>query len=149
METRVLLPARGFPGWVEAVTDVAVDVEPADDVTAIVLHVFDDDEVASTVSNLDVDGDVDVDDLAERKSGVSAAIDRLDEAAVDYRVRGVVQEESPSSAILSVADDEDVDRIYMYSRKRSPTGKAVFGSELQDVLLDATVPVVVTPPALS
>ena len=148
METKVLLPARGFPGWVEAVAAVAVDVEPVDALTVVVLHVFDDGEVATTMSNLDVD-DLDVDDLAERKSGVSTAVDWLDEADIDYRVRGVVEQESSAKAILSVADDEDVDRIYMYSRKRSPAGKAVFGSDLQDVLLNATVPVVVTPPTMS
>ncbi|MGM0606640.1 MAG: universal stress protein [Halobacteriota archaeon] len=49
----------------------------------------------------------------------------------------------PAEEILAVAAEIDVDAIVMGSRKRSPTGKAIFGSVTQSVLLDADCPVTV------
>ena len=143
--SRVLLPASNHSRWAESVADVVVDTEGDDDVTAVVTHVFDEDEVASTNENLDIEGRAKVDELATRKSGVTAAVDRLADAGIDTTVRGVEHDGEPAEAIVDAVDAEDADRLYMYSRKRSPAGKAVFGSTLQKVILEARVPVVVVP----
>lgn len=149
MERTVLLPTSDVSRWVEAVADVVHDVEDTD-VTVIVLHVFDDAETDSTAPTLDVEAeDVDIDALAGRKSGSRAAEKRLLAAGLNCRIRGVVHDDEPANAILRVADEENADRIYMYSRRRNPAGKAVFGSTLQRVILDAEVPVVVIPSTLS
>lgn len=143
--SRVLLPASNHSRWAESVADVVVDTEGDADVTAVVTHVFDEDEVTSTNENLDIEGRAKVDELATRKSGVTAAVDRLVDAGIDTAVRGVEHDGEPAEAIVDAVDDEDADRLYMYSRKRSPAGKAVFGSTLQKVILGARVPVVVVP----
>ena len=149
MASRVLLPANSFSGWSEMVADVVTDIESVDEITTVVLHVFDDDEVRSTTENLNLGDDPEVDELAARKAGVAAAVDRLENAGVETEVRGRVHEGDLAPAILDAAESEDVDRIYMYSRKRSPAGKAVFGSTLQRLLFEADVPVVVTPSNLA
>lgn len=144
--TRVLLPASNHSQWAESVADVVVDTEGDDaDLTAVVAHVFDDDEVESTNENLDIEGRAKMDELASRKSGVNAATERLEDAGIDTEVRGVEHEGEPADAIVDAIDEEDADRLYMYSRKRSPAGKAVFGSTLQQVILAARVPIVVVP----
>lgn len=143
--TTVLLPASAHPQWAESVADVIADTEASDDLTAVVTHIFDEDEVDSTNENLDIDGRADVDELARRKSGVDAAVKRLAAADIDTEIRGVEHQDDPAAAIVDVIDQEDADRVYMYSRKRSPAGKAIFGSTLQQVVLNARVPVVVVP----
>ncbi|MHB9287135.1 universal stress protein [Halobacteriales archaeon Cl-PHB] len=142
--TTVLLPVTDHGRWTRAIADVVTDVE--DDADAVVLYTFTDEDVASTRANLDVAvEDPDLDEFAARKSGVKDATEVLADGGIDAAVRGELVEEENGDGILRVASDVDADRIYLYSRKRSPTGKAVFGSPIQRVLLNSEVPVVVTP----
>lgn len=58
---------------------------------------------------------------------------------IDYTADGAFGDKAEQ--ILSVADDQDVTHIFLIGRRRSPTGKAIFGDTAQDVLLNADVPV--------
>lgn len=146
MSDEVLLPVKNHTNWANAVADVVADVEDNDETVVTVLYAFDEPDRRSTAENLDLDpSTTDVDELAARKSGVSAAVNTLSSSGFDHRVRGYTYDDNPADAILRGSTAEDVDRIYMYSRKRSPAGKAVFGSSLQRVILNSTVPVVVVP----
>lgn len=58
----------------------------------------------------------------------------LADVDVDYEVIGAVGERA--ERILTMVDGEDCDHIFMAGRKRSPTGKAVFGDATQRVILD-------------
>lgn len=49
----------------------------------------------------------------------------------------------PAEEIIDYAESVDADTIVIPDRKRSPVGKAVFGSVTQDVILDADRPVTV------
>jgi len=88
---------------------------------------------------------------AERDAGQQVSIDRIDtiRLARDYlEDRGIAVEAAeartpPAEGILELADEFDVDHVVIGSQKRSPTGKAVFGSVAQTVVLDADVPVTV------
>ena len=143
--TTILLPVTAHGRWTRAVSNVVADMED-EGTEAVVLYVFTDDEIDSTTENLDLDNeDPDLDALAGRKSGVAETVDVLTDEGMDSRIHGKAVEEENGDAIIQTAEEVDADRIYMYSRKRSPAGKAVFGSPLQRVLLNIDVPVVVTP----
>lgn len=53
---------------------------------------------------------------------------------------------SPSEAILQVAREETADLVVIGMRRRSRVGKLVMGSNAQDILLSADVPVLAVKP---
>ena len=79
------------------------------------------------------------DSVARRHATIRELGDALDEAGVDYDVAGRVGDHG--DAIVSLAGDADADLAVVGGRQRSPTGKAVFGSTAQTVLLSAPCPV--------
>ena len=144
MADQVLLPAAHHPPWTERVAETVVDVDGAE-ATVQVLYVFDEADRTETEATLGLeDPDVDLDDLARRKADVSAAVDVLEDAGITHDVRGRVHDDR-AEAILDSSSEDGIDRIYLYSRRRSPAGKAVFGSTLQDVIIGSAIPVVVIP----
>lgn len=144
MET-VVLPVTDHGRWTRAVADVVTTLE-GPDARVVVFYAFTKEEVESTADNLGVAAEApDPDALASRKEGVGDAVEILADGGVETEVRGAVVDEEDGEEILNVADDVVADRIYLYSRRRSPVGKAVLGSVVQRVLTDSDVPVVVTP----
>ncbi|MFP9193326.1 universal stress protein [Natrialbaceae archaeon A-CW1-1] len=59
-----------------------------------------------------------------------------------YEIVGLMG--TPSNQIVEYASDQDARYIVVAGRKRSPAGKAMFGSVAQSVLLNARCPVVST-----
>jgi nucleotide-binding universal stress UspA family protein len=77
----------------------------------------------------------------EESQAVIEAVSRLQDAGLAVEQRELY---SPvAEGILELTADVDADAIVMSGRKRSPAGKALFGSVTQSVILDATVPVTV------
>ena len=79
---------------------------------------------------------------ANQVAAVRRASEILEETGIDVDV----YEESgdPTEAIMDVAADLEADLICVGGRKRSPAGKALFGSVAQDVILTADRPVLIT-----
>lgn len=143
MPNQVLVVATHHRPWTERVAEILVEVD-GEEAEVEILHVFSEEEREETVVNLDIEGEPDLDQLARRKDDVKAGIDVLEAAGVTYTVRGV-EHADQAEAVLAIADDLGIDRIHIYSRRRSPAGEAIFGSALHDVINGASVPVVVTP----
>lgn len=67
--------------------------------------------------------------------------DVLSDIDVEWEAVGRIGDKAAET--LELADERACDHIFIAGRKRSPTGKAVFGDDTQRVILDARVPVTV------
>ncbi len=74
---------------------------------------------------------------------VAAELGSVDGVAVETHqfIRG----NQPADEVLAYADEVDADEFVIGIRKRSPTGKALFGSVAQDILLGSNIPLRVVP----
>ena len=64
------------------------------------------------------------------------ADEALADLEVEYEVVGALADDGRADEILSTAAGRDCDHVFMTGRKRSPTGKAIFGDATQTVLLN-------------
>jgi len=78
---------------------------------------------------------------ASQLSSVRHVTDFLEERGVEVEV--TESSGDPANQLLEVAQKADADLIVVAGRKRSPTGKALFGSVTQSVILNAERPVMV------
>ncbi|MFC7216093.1 universal stress protein [Saliphagus sp. GCM10025334] len=74
-------------------------------------------------------------ELAANKAGTAA-----EGSSREYTAVGRVGD--PKSEVIQYANEKDARYIVVGGRKRSPAGKAVFGSVTQSILLNADSPVV-------
>lgn len=115
-------------------------------VEVTVLHVFENVEAPPAAAVQEpphrgaIDGD-DGEDEASFPSSVERACEVFANSDVSYVVRG--EQGDPDQEILAVADDISADVIYLGGKKRSPTGKVLFGSVTQDVVFNTDLPVTI------
>jgi len=81
---------------------------------------------------------VPMEDVIEGATGVAERA--IDEAGADATAVGLMGD--PAEEIVAYAEDHDAEYLVIAGRKRSPVGKALFGSVVQSVLLEAPCPVV-------
>ncbi len=92
-------------------------------------------------------------DFTENPTGASvhqmASVRRAKEHLEEAGVAVSLQESSgdPAQEILALAEERDADLVCLAGRKRTPAGKAVFGSVTQEVILNANRPVLVCSPS--
>jgi nucleotide-binding universal stress UspA family protein len=140
---RVLLAiGPGDSDRIDRLAETAIEVAAPAGATVVLAHVFTRDEYAEALDTLEFDAaadEVSADDVAARHSTVRDLVEKLEAADVEYEIRGGLGPHGET--IVELAEEESADRVVVGGRRRSPTGKAVFGSTAQEVLLNASCPV--------
>ncbi|WP_135826808.1 universal stress protein [Halorussus ruber] len=141
LDTILLAVGPGDAQRTEELASAVSEVAGPTGAKVVMAHVFTDEEFDGVVSNLDYDpsGDIDPDEVAQRHATVRQLTDEFDAAGVEYSVRGRVGDHGET--IVELAKEVNADRVVVGGRKRSPAGKAVFGSTAQEVMLNAPCPV--------
>ncbi len=121
--------ARTQAEFVASLPDAASSVE----VTLLFVFGEDDEELPDELKRFK---------SAERVGSVRRCSERLDEVGVTYSIMD--ESGDPADIITNTAEDLAPDMIVLGGRKRSPIGKAIFGSVAQSVILNSDHPVVVT-----
>lgn len=91
-------------------------------------------------------------DFTENPTGASvhqvASVRRAKERLEEAGIQVSLDESSgdPATEILDLADEQDADLVCLAGRKRTPTGKAIFGSVTQEVILSTDRAVLVCSP---
>jgi nucleotide-binding universal stress UspA family protein len=136
---RVLLPVGGDVDHVLAAADAVASLpNAADEVETVILNVYEEFEVSGEGGRVNSE---DVWNEENYPESVDVVEDRLREAGVSTSRRR--EHGDPAEVIVEVGAELDVDNITMSGRRRSPTGKMLFGSTTQSVLLAAERPVTV------
>ena len=126
----------------QRLAEETIDVAGPTGATVFLAHVFTRDEYQNATGDLDFDmaaSEVTPNDVAQRHSTVRDLTREMDAAGVEYQIRGEVG--AHGERIVDLAKAVDADRVVVGGRKRSPTGKAVFGSTAQEVMLSSPCPV--------
>lgn len=96
----------------------------------------------SSVEELDVQYDVETAARGAQQFAANVANEVLADLDVDITAIGRLGE--IEEKVLAVADEYDCDHLFITGRRRSPTGKAIFGDLAQSLILNFDGPVTVT-----
>jgi nucleotide-binding universal stress UspA family protein len=126
----------------ERLGEETIDIGAGADAHVVVAHVFTDEEYQQALDTLEIDRTAEKatpGEVARRHTTTRNLAAMLDEAGMSYEFRGGVGDHGEE--IVAIAEAVDADLVIVGGRKRSPAGKAVFGSTAQEVMLESPCPV--------
>jgi nucleotide-binding universal stress UspA family protein len=85
-----------------------------------------------------------VEEIAQYDLALKRVEERLKTEGVNYDVVKYVRGRSPSQDIIAAAEESNADLIVIGYRKRSSVGKALLGSQAQEIMMGAPCPVLAT-----
>jgi len=144
IETILLAVSSEEEERIEKIGGFAADVAGPTGATVTLAHVFDTSSYDDVKERLEFgpNDEVSPDKVAKRSVAVRDLSKLLKEADVEHQVRGRTADPGGvGEGIVDLAEEIDADLVLVGGRKRSPTGKAVFGSTAQEVMLESPCPV--------
>lgn len=112
---------------------------------AVIEHAIDEarlhDAELLVVNTLRGGGSVDEDEAETYRRELQQLDERLTEDGIEHRVLDYTVGDSLAEDLLAAARKNEVDRLVIGLRRRSPVGKLVMGSTAQELLLNADCPV--------
>lgn len=115
-----------------AQVDAIMDLPERDELKIVVFHDFVENPEGASVTQV---------------GSVKRAVERLENESITYTLEEASG--TPKETILATAEEVEANVICVGARRRTPTGKAMFGSVTQAVVLNADRPVMVVPVDLS
>lgn len=142
LETLLLALGPGDAERIDRLAETSIDIAGPADATVVLGHVFTETEYEHAIDRLGFDvtaGEISPNKVANRHATVRELSNILDEASIESAVSGAVGDHGDS--IVGIAEESGADMVIVGGRRRSPAGKAVFGSTAQKVMLSAPCPV--------
>lgn len=137
---RVLVPVGDNTDRALNAAEAVGDLPNADEeVEVVILNVFEEFEVTGEAGEVSSEDVWDETNFPEAADAVEEYLTSRVSSVTKRREHGDVAEQ-----VLAVADEIGADNIVMGGRQRSPTGKVLFGSTTQSVMLSASCPVTVS-----
>lgn len=122
-----------------SLVDAVVDVARPTGASVVLARAYGESEYEDRTAELEFESQPSTDEVARRSQSVRDIATALQDENVEHEVRGVVGEEG--DAFVQLAEIVGSDILYIQGKGRTPTGKALFGSTAQTVLLNAPCPV--------
>jgi len=122
---------------IERLAEETIDIAGPTGASVVLAHAFTASGYEEAQSNLQLDG-ASPDEIAERDATIRDLEDVLAGTDIDYTIRGVVGD--PGETMVDLAGACEADIVVVGGRERSPTGKALFGSVAQSIMLEAPCP---------
>ncbi|MFB6194605.1 MAG: universal stress protein [Haloplanus sp.] len=105
---------------------------------------IDADDTIHAVNSLWGGDETDAETVRDGEDALNVVESRLG-AVATVETHQFVRGNDPEDDLLTFADEIDADELVIGVRKRNPTGKIIFGSTAQSVLLRSSRPVAVVP----
>ena len=140
LETLVVAVGPNDDARTDELTAAILDLAVPSDARVVLLHAFTEAAYESGLEEAGFDDErPSPTELAARLEGIDTLAAALSEASVPFEIRGAIGAEGET--ILAETDAVDGDVLCLSGRRRSPTGKAVFGSTSHRIMMNSSCPV--------